>query len=110
MVSRRTVTFRFGPISTSTSLLATCLPSLSATMPTFCTTPMMPPPVTTLSPRFSDASMPFISLAFCCCGRISRNQNTAKIMISGKNCDTLPNMALKSWAYAGEMSMNGSLR
>ena len=72
IVSRSTVTRILGAISTSISLDATCLPSLSATIGTRCTVPTMPPPVTTRSPRFSAEIIWRVSFCFCCCGRISR--------------------------------------
>jgi hypothetical protein len=72
MVSRNTVTRRLGAISTSISLASICFPSLFCDIGTRCTVPKMPPPVTTLSPRFRAASIWRVSFCFCCCGRINR--------------------------------------
>ena len=64
IVSRSTITFTPGAISTSISRESSAGGLL--------TTPTMPPPVITLSLRLRLPSIAFISFCFCCCGRISR--------------------------------------
>jgi hypothetical protein len=79
MVLRATRTRTPSAISTETSSSFTTLAMV----------PMMPPPVTTRSPRLRDANISLSCFAFCCCGRISRKYMTTMISTMGRNCTSV---------------------
>ena len=60
--------------------------SSSPSSRTWATLPMMPPWVTTWSPRRSASTIALWSFSFFCCGRIIRKYMMTKIRISGRNC------------------------